>query len=322
MNFALSTHWNASRHSKGETLIEEILQLGFRKVELGYDLRMELVPGVQDMVRRGAVKIDSLHNFCPVPIGAPRGHPELYTLASRDERERQSAIQHTSRTIRFAAEVGARVVVTHAGNVDMPMMSTQLFEMCLAGEQYTPRFEKVKLKLTAVRERKAPRQLDYLYQGLEALLPVLQETGIVLGIENLPTWEAFPTEVEFEGIARRFDPRYIRYWHDLGHGQIRENIGFINHERWLERLQPFLVGMHVHDVAPPATDHVMPPLGHLDFPRFQRFATSDTIKVIEPSSRTPPEEIVAALKFLKECWGAPRRGPAATAWSHNERLRE
>lgn len=321
MNFALSTHWNAARHTRGEALIEEILQLGFRHVELGYDLRMELVPGVQDMVRRGAVKVDSLHNFCPVPIGAPRGHPELYTLASPDERERQSAVQHTIRTLRFAAEVGARVVVTHAGNVDMPMMSTQLFELCIAGEQYTPRFEKVKLKMQTAREKKAPRQLEYLYRGLEALLPVLQETRVVLGIENLPTWEAFPTEVELEGILRRFNSPHIRYWHDIGHGQIRENIGLINHERWLERLQPYLAGMHVHDVAPPATDHVMPPHGHIDFPRFQRFATSDIVKVIEPSSRTPAEEVAGGLAFLKECWGSARRGPAAPSRPHQERLR-
>jgi hypothetical protein len=47
-----------------------------------------------------------VHNFCPVPIGAPRGHPEIWTLAARDERERESAMHHTGRTIRFAAEVG------------------------------------------------------------------------------------------------------------------------------------------------------------------------------------------------------------------------
>lgn len=320
MIFALSTHWNAGRHAHGEALVEEILQLGFTHLELGYDLRLELVPGVQAMLKRGAVKVDSLHNFCPVPLGASRGHPELYTLASPDERERQSAIQHTSRTLRFAAEVGAKVVVTHAGNVDMPMVSPDLFELILAGEQGSPRFEKLKLKMQLTRDRKAPRQFDHLCRGLEQLMPVLEETRVKLAIENLPTWEAFPTEVEFEELMRRFGNRHLRYWHDLGHGQIRQNLGLINHERWLERLQPHLAGMHVHDVAPPATDHVMPPHGHIDFTRFQRFAASDIVRVIEPSSRTPAEEIVEALKFLKDCWARGRAAPP-TPGTHNERWR-
>lgn len=307
MEFALSTHWNAARHVSGESLVEEILSLGFRRLELGYDLRLELVPGVQAMVRSGAVQVDSLHNFCPVPMGAARGHPEIWTLAARDDNERESAIHHTSQTIRFAAEIGARVVVTHAGNVEMPMISTQLFDLCIAQQQFSPAYERLRMKLQEQRDRKAPRQFDLLLRSLDRLMPVLEETGITLGIENLPTWEAFPTEIEFEEIKRRFPSPRIRYWHDLGHGQIRQNIGFINHERWLERLQPHLAGMHVHDVFPPATDHVMPPRGQIDFSRFQRFAVSDMLRVIEPSSRTPAAEIAEALAFLKQVWNTPDR---------------
>ncbi len=303
MNFALSTHWNAARHAQGETLIEEILGLGFKAVELGYDLRLELVPGVRAMVAQKAIRVDSVHNICPIPLGAPRGHPELYTLASPDPRERAQAIHYTTQTIRFAAELGARVVVTHAGNVDMPPYSRDLFDLALAGQSHHPRFEKLKMKMMDQREKRAPRQLEYLVQGLEQLLPVLQETGVQLALENLPTWEALPTEVELEGLFRRLGNQHLRYWHDLGHGQIRQNLGFINHERWLERLQPHLSGMHVHDVAPPATDHVMPPRGQIDFSRFQRFALMDIIRVVEPSSRTPAAEVAEGLTYLNKTWG-------------------
>jgi sugar phosphate isomerase/epimerase len=309
MDFALSTHWNAARHAHGEALIEEILGLGFTRVELGYDLRMELVPGVKAMVAQGAIKVDSLHNICPVPLGAARGHPEIYTLASPEPRERQQAVHYTGQTLRFAAEVGAQVVVTHAGNVEMTHYSHDLFDLALAGQSYTPRFEKLKLKLLEQREKHVARQLEFLYQGLEQMIPVIQETGVKLAIENLPTWEAIPTELELEGLFRRFGDEHIRYWHDLGHGQIRQNLGFINHERWLERLQPHLAGMHIHDVAPPATDHVMPPHGQIDFNRFQRFGISDILRVIEPSSRTPAAEVTEGLAFLKACWG--KTGDAA-----------
>ena len=40
------------------------------------------------MVEQKAVRVVSVHNFCPVPIGAPRGHPELFTFADPDDRVR------------------------------------------------------------------------------------------------------------------------------------------------------------------------------------------------------------------------------------------
>ncbi|MCS6770812.1 MAG: sugar phosphate isomerase/epimerase [Kiritimatiellae bacterium] len=304
MEFALSTHWNAARHGRGETMIEEIVRLGFRRVELGYDLRHEQVPGVMAMVRDGAIRVDSVHNFCPVPFGAPRGHPELWSLASRDERERDTAVRNTMATIRFAAEVGARVVVTHAGHVDMPPMSPDLFELAVENRQDTPEYERRKIKLMEQREKRAPAQFELLLRSLERLVPTLDEVGVTLALENLPNWEAFPTELEFEAIKRRLPTPRIAYWHDIGHGQIRQNLGFTNHYRWLERLWPHTAGMHVHDLIPPATDHVMPPRGSIDFARFSRFAEPDKIYVIEPSSRAPFEEVAAGLAHLRQVWGA------------------
>ena len=277
--------------------------MGFSSVELGYDLRMDLVPGVLEMVNQRAVRVVSLHNFCPVPVGAPRGHPELFTLGSLDRRERESAVEHTRRTIEFAAEVGAKYVVMHAGNVDMDMISRKLFDLIDAGQQYTDTYEKLKMKAQVQRDKKVGRQLEHLRAGLDALMPVVASTGVHLAIENLPTWEAIPTEMELEQLLKQYAPAGLRYWHDMGHAQIRQNLGFINMERWMERLSPWMAGMHVHDVAPPATDHVMPPHGQIDFTRFQKFGTSAIVRVIEPTTRTPREEIVEAVKFLEECWG-------------------
>ena len=233
MIFALTTRWNAGRHARGEDMIEEILDMGFTHVELGYDTRIDLVPGVRHMIEQGAVQVNSVHNFCPVPMGAPRGHPEIFTFASADRRVRELAVTHTAQTIRFAAEIGARVVVTHCGNIDMPRYTEQLVALAEANEQYSPRYEKLKLKLQVTRDKKARKQLPYLYEALEQLLPVLQENNIRLAMENLPTWEAVPTEVELETLLQHMQTPHVGYWHDMGHGQIRENVGLINHERWL-----------------------------------------------------------------------------------------
>ena len=299
---SLSTRWNAGRHLTGEAMIEEILALGLQQVELGYDLRIELVPGVKAMIASGAVQVGSVHNFCPVPIGAPRPHPELYTPGSTDRREREFAVTHISRTLRFAAEVGAQVVVCHSGNVDMPKFSFDLLDMAARGRHFSAEYEAHKLKAQITRDKKAPRQINYLSESLEKLAPVVQETGVHLCLENLPTWEALPTELESEKLMRQFHAAGFRLWWDIGHAQIRENLGFINASRWLQRLAPYIAGGHIHDVAPPGQDHLMPPRGKIDFPALADWARTDIVRVLEPAPNTETAHLAEAIEYLRAAW--------------------
>lgn len=317
MQFALTTRWNAGRHTDGAAMIDEILDLGFDCVELGYDTRLDLVPGVRNRVEQGAVRVHSVHNYCPVPMTAHRGHPEIFTFGHKDRHIRKLAVRHTADTIRFAADIGARVVVCHCGNIDMTRYSEQLIELIAQGRQFTPAYEKLKLKLQDKREKKARKQLAYWYECLEQLLPVLDENRIQLAMENLPTWESIPTETEIETALNQFQSPWLKYWHDMGHGQIREAMGLINVHKWLERLEPMLVGLHVHDFLPPACDHVMPPRGEMDFSRYKRVANRTIERVIEPTPQTPPEEIREALSFLQACWG-----PEKQTTNHQEEERE
>ena len=125
MDFALTTRWNASRHASGEAMIEEILALGIHHLELGYDTRVDLLPGIEKMHAEGAVVINSVHNYCPVPMGAPRGHPELWTFCDLDRRNHELAVHHTLRSMEFAAEIGARIVVIHSGYVRYKRIDTR-----------------------------------------------------------------------------------------------------------------------------------------------------------------------------------------------------
>lgn len=283
-------------------MIEEILELGFTRVELGYDTRYDLVPGIRDMVREEAVVVDSLHNFCPVPMGTSESHPEIYTFASSEQRIRERAVKHTLETIRFAAELGAGTVVSHSGNVEMKPMTNELRKLVEAGKQYSREYDRCMMKLQARRDRKAGKQLPFLFQCLEQLVPTLQETGVQLALEILPTWEAFPTETEFEQIFQHFGHGPIGYWHDIGHAQIRENLGFIRMDRWLEKLSPHLAGMHLHDVRPPGHDHLMPPDGAIDFSRYAEYGRRNISRVLEPRPGTPPEIVIRGRDTIAEAW--------------------
>lgn len=309
MTLSLSTRWNARRHTSGEAMIEEILALGLRHVELGFDLTLDLLPGVKKMVRNGSVTVTSVHNFCPVPVAAPAGHPELFQLVSLESRVRDSALTYTLRTIDCASEFGAGVVVFHAGNVDMRNLTRELHDLHQGGRQFSSAYEKTRMKLLVTREKKARRQIEYLYKGLETILPALKQTGVKLGIEIQPHWECVPSETELEALIRHFGNEHIGYWHDLGHAQVRQNLGFISHLRWLEKLLPWLYGVHVHDVSGPVSDHLMPPQGDIDFRRFRFLAERGTLLVLEPSPSVSTEDMKRGIEFLNEVWAVPRPSP-------------
>ena len=310
MIFALTTHWNAAKHKHGEALVDEILALGFRHLELGYNTRLDLVPGIRKRLREGAIAIDSVHNYCPVPIASPRGHPELYTLAHRDPDTRRKAIHHTAETVRFASEVGARVVVAHAGNVAMRNLTRRLTALYEDGHRDSARYQRLKLRLQVRRDRKAPAQFEHLLHGLEELLPLLEELQVALALELLPSWEALPSEVEFQDLFERMNSPYIRLWYDIGHARIRENLGFTHTGRWLERLGAYLAGFHVHDVEPPARDHVMPPRGAVDFSLYRPYALrNDMLRVLEPAPGTPEDHIREGLRILQEAWNDTPSAP-------------
>lgn len=311
MDFALSTHWNTFRHKTGEALIEEILDLGFDRVELGYDLTMDLVAGVRNMIVGKSVVAESVHSFCPVPLGMPAGHPELFALASRDKSIRALAVRHTQDTVRFAAELGARVVISHAGRVDMRNYSAKLVDLLGRGLQDTPKFEKIKLKAMLRRDKKRDRHLDALYASLDELAPILEEHTIKLALENLPSWEAIPTELEMLDIAERYAGGPFRHWHDVGHARIREALGFIHAQHWLEKMASCIAGVHLHEAHGPRDAHRFPLDKKTVLSPLNALCPSDTLFVFEPAPGSDPAAIRESLALARSIaqansWGEGR----------------
>jgi len=301
-SLSISSHWNAFRHSTGEALVEEVLNMGFGGIELGYDLTADLAVGISRMVNEKAVRVVSVHNFCPVPAGASQGHPELFELASPSPTVRGNAVQLTIKTIRFAAEMRANTVVVHCGNIRLRPSTRKLMALHNDGKRYEDKFENSRMKLMLKRDKAARKYLDPLYQALDEILPVLEETGIRLGIENLPSWESIPTEQELVEILDHFKSPLVASWHDTGHGRIRQNLGFINQLFWFERLRDRTAGIHIHDVAPAARDHLMPPLGEIDFKMFEPLIKDDMLLVLEPAPGTPAEEVIEGKAYIEKAW--------------------
>ena len=85
--YSFSTCWNSHRHTDGRALLREIRELGFEYAELSHGTRISLMPGILEAVDAGEIKISTLHNFCPLPMGVNYSAPNLYQFTAERESE-------------------------------------------------------------------------------------------------------------------------------------------------------------------------------------------------------------------------------------------
>ncbi|HYE32662.1 MAG TPA: TIM barrel protein, partial [Methylomirabilota bacterium] len=235
--YSLSTCWNSARHTDGREMLREIRSMGFEYAELSHGIRISLLPGVLEAVDAGEIKISTLHNFCPLPIGVNHAAPNLFKFTSPDGRERENAYRHTLKTIETAERVGAKLVVLHMGAVEMKDYTDKLVDMLGEGMKPDhPKFQKLINEVIEKRESKKERYIELAHEMLRAIEEQAARRGIMLGIENREALEEIPFESDFGLFFREFNSPTVRYWHDCGHAQIKENLGFINHAMHLEGL--------------------------------------------------------------------------------------
>ncbi len=302
MRLAVSTNWNSRQHADGESLLEEIRAVGVDAVELGYALTHRQAAEIGTLRLRGAVRVESVHAFCPVPMGAVSGNPEIFTICHRDDRQRRRACEAVLATARVAAEMEAGFVVLHAGRVPVQRAARKLAALAAAGRQDEPRYERQLERLLSQRDRRCDKVLDRLRQSLELLLPAFESLGLVLALENLPSWDALPNEAEATRLLAEFPTRHLACWHDFGHAQVRHNLGLIHHESTLRRLLDHVAGFHVQDTVGVEDAHLVPPRGTIDFERFRDLAALDRPAVLEPAPGTPAEQVREAVDFLRRLW--------------------
>ena len=64
---AFSTCWNNSRHTDGEEMVDEILELGFDHLELSHGMTIAKLPGLQRAYKAGKFTCVGVHNYFPSP---------------------------------------------------------------------------------------------------------------------------------------------------------------------------------------------------------------------------------------------------------------
>lgn len=301
--YSLSTCWNSNRHTDGRAMLREIRDLGFEYAELSHGVRISLLPGVLEAVDAGEIKISTLHNFCPLPIGVNHAAPNLFKFSSPDTRERENAFRHSLKTIETAARLKAPLVVLHMGCIDMKDYTDKLLQMVENGEKENPKYRRLCEEVESKREHKKEKYLEQSYAMLKRLIEEAEPRGIKLGVENREALEEIPLDSDFGFFFKEFNTPTVRYWHDTGHAQIKENLGFIQHAMHVESLSERLGGFHIHDVLFPGQDHHPPGTGMIDFAALKPFVKPGHIKVFEFNPGVPVEELKKGVDYLQSIWG-------------------
>jgi len=310
MRFALSTNWNNVRLDDGAAIADEAIAMGFDALELGFRTMPEQLPGFKS--RLDQIPVDSVHAYCPVPIGAPSGHPELHQLAHHDEDERALARLLLKQTIACAADLGAKVIVTHAGYVELDGFFSNLDSGVLRrlskgpdGKQDVsrPAYVKALAKAHDRRKKRGVKLLEVFRRELDKVIPELEKAGMTLALENLPSLEGFPNAEEAETLMKDLAGAPVRLWFDTGHARVREC------HKWddpatdiANRLASQVCGMHLNDVADFHDDHRQPGWGKVDFAALKPLAQRDILRVFEPHDPVTFDELKASLEMIRQLW--------------------
>ena len=255
------------------------------------------------MFDSGQVRFTSLHNFCPLPVEVMVASPDCYQLSAVFPEERERAVKQTLQTIDFAERLHAPFVVLHLGQVNMRPITDRLIEMTKAGKHLSRGYVGAKLKAVEKRERRAPRHLQWVKDCLRRIVDHAASKNVRIALESRRGYEEIPSERELPSLLDELNSEQVGYWHDFGHSQIKENLGFIDHAEWLAAVGPRAFGCHVQDCVWPAKDHETPFTGGIDFDKLVPLLPTNCLFVWEMSPNKTADAIRQSVRIWKERFG-------------------
>ncbi len=273
----LSTCWASGPQVEAPSLLDAIAKTGLTRLELEYRLTARTLAALRAELRPRGLSVFSVHNYTPVPPGLPpeAGGGDVFNLAAIDKEERLLAVRHSVTTLELAADLEARAVVLHLG--DIPELARPGIgrEAAKAGE-LTPEL----VGLLDLRARAAPAHLDAVCFALDRLVARAEALGLRLGLENRFHPYQVPDFAELGVILERFAGAPLGLWLDTGHALVRQSSGLEPLAAWVEAYGEGLVGCHLHDASGDA-DHLPPGQGDLDWDQVAALLLDAPLKVLE-----------------------------------------
>jgi len=297
--YSLSTVWNVNRSHSLIALIEEIKSLGFSSMEINFTFPQSLLAELK--ANKNLIKVSSVHNYCPALESTYPKIKEAFSLAAIDEEERALAVKHTKISMDNALSLGAKVLVVHLGQVEIICRYREFINLFFKPDpQAKKQAEEVKKIYFREIAEKRDKHFSQVLKSVEEINSYAVKQNIQIGMENRFYPREFPNIDEIDLILKKFKGGNIGYWHDVGHAQVRENVGLEKHEEYLKRYAPFMIGIHLHDVLK-GQDHKPPSLGEFDFKRLIPFLKKDIIRVLEIHNIFSAAEVRKGHEFITSC---------------------
>jgi len=288
--------WVKGRFSHMAGFAAKAKELGFTHIEANASISPQMLSELIE----AAVPISSIHSPCP-SILSSRGIPiSCLSLSSLDESERMEAVSFTKQTIDLAASVNAKAVVLHMGEVPIDLsLQDRLYKLCDEHHTQTKEYNQAKEELVYQRISQAPPYLDAARISLQELSEYSRQKGIMLGLETRFHPHEIPNMEEMAELLNEIAESLVGYWHDVGHAEVQQQLGFSLHEEWLSRFRDRMVGIHLHDILG-ISDHHAPGKGDMNWEMVAKYLPPGIVKVCEIGEWNDEEQMQGVVKFLQK----------------------
>lgn len=292
-DIALSTMWAVGQFPSLDDFFEAGRRLGFARFELNHAVDSAMLEGLS---LNGA--ITGVHEPCPADISTAELKRRNWLISAPQEENRQQGVLATRRSIDLAHDLGAQAVIVHPGQVDIdPALESTLVELYKAGKFDQPEYAEAKERLAATRAAQAGTNMRSVRRSLIELAAYAAQKGVRLGLENRLHYQEIPLPKELDELLDLGLGEGVGYWHDVGHAEVLERLGFYTHEEWLRRFAERMIGVHLHDVVG-VRDHLAVGLGQVDWDMVANYLPAHALRTCEFKSSNSSQQVAAALKLL------------------------
>lgn len=294
-DYSFSTCWNIKRHTTGSEMIDEIKSLGFRRVELNYNVTEQLASTIEPMIERGEIGISSVHHVYPHLPGKDFDTDSLM-LGYPDKEKRDRAVELLIRTVEYGVRYGSKGVVVHPGEVPFPYNIDQELKGIYHDQgPQSAKYRELWNEMLEVRTKESPTYLQLIKESLEEVSNYIasKQYDIGIGIETRSRCYQIPTLQEADYIIDSLQGAPVYLWYDIGHGMMMDRMGLYDNVKEANRMKDRVLGVHIHETVG-LSDHWCPYIHSGDetyFDNFLAIIDAAPIKVYELKDKCTPEDI-------------------------------
>ncbi|WP_434748523.1 sugar phosphate isomerase/epimerase family protein [Paenibacillus amylolyticus] len=302
--YSFSTCWNIRRHPVGEDMIREIAGLGFRRVELNYNVTKEMLTTIEPMIERGEIGVSSVHNTFPHDPDPDYGTDSVL-LGFEDEVKRKRAIDLLVGSAEYAHRYGGEAVVVHPGEVPFPHdISKDLEKLYREEGTDSPQYRSKWAELMERREALSAGYIEKIIISLDEVCNRVVSKGLNVrfGIETRSRPQQIPTLAEAKTIIQALKGAPVGIWYDTGHAIMMDRLGLYDSVGEMQGLMDDIVGVHIHETLG-LSDHWCPYVHSKDMHFYDAYLPmirKAQVKVYELKSACEPEAIHESHDLLMQ----------------------